>query len=113
MHLGVTRPVVEMLPLRNRNRAPALLQRTAPWQPAPVSDAKPMPDLDTLRFRANPLLELLQSDQGGADVASELAEVPDEQKRIAAAPQRAQSDDLRKPAGRGSAACRILYTRRD
>lgn len=34
-----------------------------------------MPDLDALRFRANRLLELLQSGQGGADVARELADV--------------------------------------
>jgi len=34
-----------------------------------------MPDLYILRFRANRLLELLQSGQGGADVARELADV--------------------------------------
>ena len=33
------------------------------------------PDLDVLRFRANRLVELLQSGQGSADVAQELADV--------------------------------------
>lgn len=65
----------EWLPPRNRNRAFALPRPRPPWQPAPVSEAKTMPDLDSLRFRANRLLELLQSGQGGADVAQELAAV--------------------------------------
>lgn len=64
----------EFLPPRNRIRAPALQPRSTSWHPAPVN-AKTMPDLDVLRFRANRLLELLQSGQGGADVAQELADV--------------------------------------